>query len=115
MKTAILLTALLSALLVSSCLENPFAPVTKEGTIIAYIHWGAQPIAGKQVVLLPDGVSKFTDSTGRASFSARPGSSVIRAYGINRGGPVYISVDYNVYVRGGDTTVVDIIDCIPCL
>jgi len=89
--------------------------VQPAGKIIAYVHWGDQPIAGRRIQLVETGQSLYTDSAGRVEFITGPGTFVVRAYGINRGGPAYISVDFEAVVLGGDTAFVDIVDCLPCL
>ncbi len=79
------------------------------------VHWGEVGVPGIPVVLLgtPDSVN--TDSSGLAHFAVPPGKYVVRAYGINRGGPVYQHVDFDVEATKGRTSFVDIVDCLPCL
>ncbi len=83
--------------------------------IIAKVHWGDQGIPNIPIVLVQTGDSLKTDSTGVAVFSVTPGQYTIRAYGINRGGPVLRWIDFDVEARKGETSLVDIIDCLPCL
>ncbi len=82
--------------------------------IIAYVHWQHEPIAGIKILLVETGDTLYTDSAGMASFTVPAGKYTIRAFDINRGGPVLISVDFGVAVKPGETTTVDIADCPPC-
>ncbi len=83
--------------------------------IIAKVHWGDQGIPDISIVLVQTGDSLKTDSTGAAVFSVTPGQYTIRAYGINRGGPALRWIDFDVEARKGETSLVDIIDCLPCV
>jgi hypothetical protein len=83
--------------------------------IVAYVHWQDQPIAGKKIVLVETQDTTYTDSTGLATFVVPAGNYTVRAFEINRGGPVRLSIDFDVATVPGETTTVDIIDCLPCL
>lgn len=83
--------------------------------IIAKVHWQDQGIPDIPIVLVQTGDSLKTDSTGVAVFSVTPGPYTIRAYGINRGGPVLRWIDFDVEAKKGGTAFVDIVDCLPCL
>jgi hypothetical protein len=85
-----------------------------QARISVFVHWGESPIPGKQVELVQTGESKMTDVKGLAMFDVQPGSYVIRVYGINRGGPVFPFVDFNVEIKAGESLSVDVIDCIAC-
>jgi hypothetical protein len=50
-----------------------------------------------------------------ALFSLPAGAYVVRVFGINRGGPVRPSDDFNAQAVPGEVVVVDVFDCIPCL
>jgi hypothetical protein len=91
---------------------NSLVPPT---LILARVHWEDQGVPDVPVVLLQTGDSVRTDANGLAAFSVSPGKNVIRAYGINRGGPVYRYVDFDVDAKEGETSLVDIVDCLPCL
>ncbi len=90
-------------------------PTASSASIIVKVHWGEQGIPGIPVVLLEMADSLSTDSSGLAAFSVPPGKYIVRAFGINRGGPVYQHVDVSVEAKKGQTSWVDIIDCLPCL
>ncbi len=83
--------------------------------IIVKVHWQDQGIPDIPIVLVQTGDSLKTDSAGVAVFSVTPGPYTIRAYGIQRGGPVLRSIDFDVEVERGKTATVDIVDCLPCL
>ena len=86
-----------------------------QARIAVYVHWGETPIPGIKSELVQTGESRMTDNRGLAEFVVQPGSYVIRVYGINRGGPVRLYVDFNVEVNRAESRTVDVIDCIPCL
>ncbi len=83
--------------------------------IITKVHWQDQGIPDIPIVLVQTGDSLKTDSTGVVVFSVTPGQYTIRAYGINRGGPVLRWIDFDVEAKKGETAFVDIVDCLPCL
>ena len=106
---------LFAALLLPACKNTPSQPLPPDSHIVAYVHWANQPLAGKKVELVETGDTKLTDSHGQASFSVPPGKYILRAFDINRGGPAYLIVDFTVDAASGDTTKVDIFDCLPCV
>jgi len=79
------------------------------------VHWGDQGVPNIQVALLETGDTLRTDSSGVAVFTVAPGNYVVRAFGINTGGPVLQYIDIDVDVKEGETRLVDIFDCLPCL
>ncbi len=93
----------------------PTLPIQLPTLIIAKVHWGDQGIPNIPIVLIQTGDTVRTDSSGLAVFSVSPGKYVIRALGIQRGGPSLRSVDFDVEARKGETSLVDIIDCLPCV
>ena len=106
---------ILFVLLLSSCTGPPTEPVPFAGHITAYVHWGDQPLSGKQIELVQTGETKLTDTNGKAEFTVSAGKFVIRAFDINRGGPAYRTIDFDVEVGFGQKVMVDIVDCLPCL
>ncbi len=82
--------------------------------IVVYVHWLDQPIAGKKIVLVETQDTTTTDASGLARFVLPSGHYTVRAFDINRGGPVQLSIDYDVLAQPGEKTTVDIIDCLPC-
>ncbi len=96
--------------------EGVRPPSTQSPTLIlARVHWGQEGVPGIQIVLVGTADTVRTDSSGVAEFSVLPGKYVVRAYGINRGGPALEVVDFDVEASKGQTTLVDIVDCLPCL
>jgi hypothetical protein len=108
-----LLLAVFVMMTALQCRDIGVTEITR-ANISVFIHWGDAPIPGKKVELLQTGESKLTDTGGMAVFVVQPGSYVIRVYGINRGGPVFPYVDFNVEVKAGESQSVDVVDCIPC-
>ena len=85
-----------------------------EAKVTVYVHWGDMPIAGKKVEIVQTGESKSTDEKGRAEFSLLEGSYTVRVYNINRGGPSFLYVDFEIEVKSSETKTVDVVDCIAC-
>jgi hypothetical protein len=107
---------ILSVILLFGCNDlGPTEPVTPNGLIAVSVHWGSQGIQGIPLVLMQTGDSVQTNLNGMAAFSVPGGKYVVRAYGINRGGPVWLVSDYTIEAKAGEVVVLDIVDCIPCL
>lgn len=83
--------------------------------IVVKVHWGEQGISGIPVVLLGRSDTASTDLSGLAEFTVPPGKYVVRAMKVNQGGSVFRYVDVDVNATKGQTSFVDIIDCLPCL
>lgn len=86
-----------------------------EAKITVFVHWGDMPISEKKVEVIQTGEVKLTNEKGLAQFKVLPGSYTIRVYGINRGGPAVIFVDFNVEVKVSESRMLDVVDCLPCL
>jgi hypothetical protein len=109
-------STLLFALALFGCTNNGEEPPLLYPTlIVAKVHWKDQGVPDIPVVLVQTGDSLRTDSTGLVVFSVSPGKYAIRAYGINRGGPIRLYTDFDVEAKKGETSLVDIVDCLPCL
>jgi hypothetical protein len=106
------LSILLFALALFGCSDMGEEPPS---LIVAKVHWEDQGVPNIPVVLLQTGDSVRTDSSGLAVFSVSPGKYVLRAYGINRGGPALQYIDIDVEAKKGETTLVEIVDCLPCV
>lgn len=85
------------------------------GRITVYVHWGETPIAGKKVELVETGAVQWTGEEGRMEFSVRSGRYTVRVYDINRGGPSYQQIDFEIDVKPSATALVDVVDCLPCV
>jgi len=108
------LPTLLVAIFFVSCEQAPTNYSAAKANVIAYVHWQEEGLAGRKVELLEAGEVRFTDSTGLASFIVHAGTYTLRAYDLNRGGPAFRSIDFDVKAAAGDTVTVDIVDCLPC-
>ncbi len=83
--------------------------------IVVKVHWGEEGVPGIPIVLLGMTDTVSTDTSGVAAFSVPAGKYIVRAFGINRGGPVFQHIDVNVEATKGRTSLVDIVDCLACL
>jgi hypothetical protein len=107
--------ALLLVFLLVSCEYIGFEPPQDRSLIIANVHWQNQGVPDIPVLLVQTGDTVRTGSNGLAIFSVSAGHYVIRAFGINRGGPILQYIDFDVEARSGEIAVVDIVDCLPCV
>lgn len=94
---------------------EPITPIQLPTLIIAKVHWQDQGVPDIPVVLVETGDTVRTDSSGLSIFPVSPGKYTVRAFGINRGGPILQHIDFDVEVRKGETAIVDIVDCLPCV
>ncbi len=108
------LAIFLFALTVVGCSDKGVEPPSPT-LILVKVHWQDQGVPDIPILLVQTGDSLKTDSTGVAVFSVTPGSYTVRAYEIQRGGPVLQHIDFDVEVGRGKTANVDIVDCLPCL
>jgi hypothetical protein len=107
---------ILIAVFLTGCIDiHPFEPPYASSLIVVNVHWQNQGVAGIPVVLVQTRDSVVTGNNGLAIFSAPAGHYVVRAFGINRGGPVAISTDFDVETKPEESAFVDIVDCLPCL
>ncbi len=107
---------LLFAVLLTGCNDiPPFEPPSTSSLIVVNVHWQGQGVAGIPVVLVQTRDSVLTGTSGVVVYSVPGGHYVVRVYGINRGGPVLLTSDYEVDAKPGDVAIVDIVDCLPCL
>ena len=103
----------------TSPLPTPPADVDSEpsaapGRLVVYVHWeGGSP--GKQIEVIEAGAEKVTDQAGLAGFALAPGTYTVRAWDIGMPGPGSVSIDFTVTVRRGETTRLEIFDCVPCV
>lgn len=89
-------------------------PADTRATISVFVHFGDTSVPGKKVELLDTGETKETDQDGRAEFDVIPGRYTVRVYGINRGGPALLHIDYSVDAKAAETTSVKVFDCLLC-
>ncbi len=113
MKSFLVATIVLIVLASLRCtdISNPAV----QAQITVFVHWGEMPISQKKVEVIQTGEVKFTNEKGLAEFNVLPGSYTIRVYGINRGGPTYIFVDFNLEVKVSESRMLDVVDCLPCV
>lgn len=90
-------------------------PEDTQTTITVLVHSGDTSVPGKKVELLDTGEAKETDQHGRAEFKVIPGRYTLRVYGINRGGPALLHIDFDVEARASETSTIRVFDCPPCV
>jgi len=113
-RSILLLPGVLLAVLVSSCKD--FGPPDQQSLIVAHVHFGEQGVPDIKLVLVQTADTAYTNANGTVVFPVAPGTYTVRAFGINRGGPILLNgVDYAVTAPAGSTGFVDIVDCLPCL
>jgi hypothetical protein len=106
-----LVLAVLSIILISCNSQQIFQPARLE----VYVHWDNQPQANKRVELVELKQEKLTNTAGLTDFNLLQGNYTLRVYGINRGGPIQEFYEQAVNTKAGETTKVEVLDCIPCV
>ena len=96
---------------VASCdSDSPGSP----GTLEVYVYTNQGGESGKRIEIRGTSLSDTTDANGLAGFELSPGSHVVRAYGINQGGPCCPYVDKDTLIQAGKTVRVEFFDCLEC-
>jgi hypothetical protein len=94
--------------------ESPQGP-RNESRLQVYVHWQDHGLADKRLEIVELALEKVTNASGNAEFVLLPGTYTLRAYGINRGGMPPAYVDNTVQMMMGETTRVEVVDCVPCV
>ena len=113
-KTALLAVALCGLSL--SCGGRSVAPSVAPsvvGQLEVFVHWGDQPVADRQLMIVELNLVRWTDATGTAVFQIPAGSYTLRAF-VNSGGPSGYR-DEAVTVQPRMTERVEVMDCLPCV
>jgi hypothetical protein len=106
-----LVFAVLSTILIS-CNSQQILQLAR---LEVYVHWGNQPQANKRVELVELKQEKLTNSSGLVDFNVLQGSYTLRVYGINRGGPIQEFIEQPVTTKAGETTRIEVFDCVLCV
>jgi hypothetical protein len=80
-----------------------------------YVYWDNQPQANKRVELVELKQEKPTNTAGLVGFNVLQGNYTLRVYDINRGGPLQEFYEQPVTTKAGETTKIEVLDCIPCV
>jgi hypothetical protein len=116
MKYPATISALLLVVLAIACDKSgPVASSEKSGMVLVYVHWQEQGLPDKRVELVELGIELATNDEGLAEFVVPIGDYTLRAYEINRGGPVLHFIDQKITVILNDEIRVDVVDCLPCV
>jgi hypothetical protein len=89
-------------------------PPPPSGGIVVHIYWDDRGVSGKKVELVELHRTGTTNDKGLVRFVAAPGEYTLRAYEINRGGPMLGFIETPVTITAGRDERVDIVDCLPC-
>lgn len=77
------------------------------------VSWDGQGLSGRRLDIVELSLSRTTDSLGVAAFALPAGTFTLRAY-VNMGGPAGFT-DFKVTTRRGETTKMEVVDCLPCV
>jgi hypothetical protein len=99
----------------ASCHGTGTDPSSSSGTLVVYVYWGDQGLSDKKVELVELHQTGATNEAGIAEFIAPAGDYTLRAYNINRGGPVLESIDIPVTITSGHEVRIKVADCLPCV
>jgi hypothetical protein len=84
-----------------------------QGLLVVFVFWDAQGLPGRRLEIVELGQVQFTNDAGLARFSLPPGNYTLHA-DVNGPGPP-IGEDLQVTIRRGQTTRIDVLDCLPCV
>jgi hypothetical protein len=90
----------------------PCDSVPGQGVLLVFVHWQGQGVEGRRLEIVELNVVQMTNPDGWARFALPAGAYTLHA-DVNRGGPP-IGIDLGVTVRAGQTTRVEVGDCLPC-
>lgn len=113
MRTALL--ASLACLILASCEDGLPPGPAPNGRLAVRVHWQEVGVPGRRLELPEIGATRITDRAGLAEFIVPAADYVLRAHEINIGGPPPPFLEYKATVRGGETTRIDVVDCLPCV
>jgi hypothetical protein len=91
----------------------PCDSVPNLGTLVVFVYWDGQGLPGRHLVIVELDQEQFTNERGVARFTLPPGMYTLHA-DVNGPGPP-IGEDFQVTVRRGQTTRLDVLDCLPCV
>jgi hypothetical protein len=94
--------------------STPQGPV-EDGQLLVYVYWDGAGLPGKRLEIVELGLEKATNDQGLATFVLPPKSYTLRVYGINTPGPPPLFVERSVTTVAGQTTRIEILDCLPCV
>ncbi len=113
--TAIVFLAL-SLLTAVSCRQSSPSASRNDAVIIATVtETGNTPEPGKKIALVELRDTMITDANGQVTFVVLPGMYTVRAFDLNHGGPMRLTMDSTATVRAGDTARIAFWDCPTCL
>jgi hypothetical protein len=112
--TAAIALALGCGLAVSCGRESPQEP-GGESRLQVYVYWRDTGLPEKRLEVLELGLERWTDQRGIAEFVIPAGRYTLRAHEINRPGPPPAYIDMNVRTSPGETTRIEVGDCLPCV
>jgi hypothetical protein len=90
----------------------PCDSLPNEGVLIVFVHWEGQGVPDRRLVIVELDQEQLTNERGFARFILPPGVYTLHA-DVNGPGPP-IGQEFRVTVRRGQTTRVDVLDCLPC-
>ena len=106
-----LLVAVLGLVSLSCGGESMVAP--SGSRLEAFVSWQGRGVADRKLEIVELSLERITNSDGLATFSLPAGTYTLRAY-VNGPGPA-LPADQTVTTRVGETTRVNVGDCLPCV
>ena len=82
-----------------------------------YVYFADRGVPDISVQLVQTGEVRVTDASGRTEFQVPAGEYVVRVYDLTRPGPSLPDdhEDHLVAVKRGESTLLKVWDCLPCL
>ncbi|HLX13494.1 MAG TPA: hypothetical protein VKS81_11835 [Bacteroidota bacterium] len=110
------ISIVLLAMAAFSCKNNSSViSAGSQGVIVAHVYWGSQGVGGIKTDVLEINQTKYTDTSGHATYFVAPGTYIVQFYGIQHAGPSIAVVNDTVIVNEGVTDTLNMPDCLPCV
>ena len=110
-KNSMVVAGVLCAALISACGGMPTRPTVS--ALEVFVYWQDQGLPDRQLDVLELGLTRSTDSAGKARFVLPAGSYTLRAF-VNLGGPAAWH-DFPFTVGPGEVERMLVADCLPCV
>ena len=106
----------LLALAAFSCKNNSSVNSTGSPvTLVAHVVWDNRGVGGIKTAILELNQTKYTDTSGHATYYVAPGTYTFQFYGIQGPGPSREVINDTVTVNEGLPDTLVMVDCLPCL
>lgn len=115
MKHLARLFLVLASVVTGSCGDETPEQPAATSRLQVYVYWGDTGLAERRLEILELDLETLTDEAGLAEFEIPEGTYTLRVHDITLPGPQPPYVDRTVATKQGETTRVEVADCLPCV